>query len=1005
MRQYLEKLLLENGYQKSQLNHSAVKAMMDAVETSAKAAMGGMLNELGVSSYEELHERRDSFSDDLPYIKSQIGNYIHHAMPKKFGFGDVIKKYQGGGRLPTRAEVIANPTSTDTLPNRKDLIESHIKKDAKNNPVRTQKEYLKEWYNDPVTREKIGDPLSEEAIQRIHDTTVKKLPLGEYREKQRIAFGRIRENSPGLNIYREGADATVYHTDDIRIPTDTNKVLLHELTHSTGFDKKMYSDSNLNKQYGTKFRTKHEAYPRVMELRQHMQLRPGDEVTPEMINKVKDSFHAKRLLEFGTAEQISAIMNSVAINENSEGDFKAQAGGRLKKPERSSTNVNPTVDRGGIDHSRIYVDPNNPSNFYTNLPQNQSEKDVPGIYDLMSQDLKDKGITSFIGNINKGILDMVSAPIAGLGELEKQFVNLFSEEETKEGYLSSLSDYIKEIGEEAFYTDPQASMADHTGRFLGSLASPINKAKTSYQVAEALMSGYQHGNIADAFVGSVGAKFGNVPKQGAPDIGIGRLNKSKGDLELLNEYKGEIDFMVDSIPVEDKRSMEFATEFIRTYGSKTNKALMGAFDDLAKANPTFDKWRKSSRFLMIDDMQANTKSYYYNGSKAILHNPYMYIDSVKPGQSFSTLNTEIAAHEMVHAFTTDIFDLGSRSMNSALAKAGVTEEAIKKASKFKKEIEDIAEEFVLQNLKEKGGMPSVQHVKDMLGHIDERGLLPEVKNIYGEVMDRKVDKYIMMMDAVKTDPNTMYGLFGWRTDLYSRKAKTNPREAMNSFSPDEFVAHLLTNDDFRKQLSKYSSGGKNFYQKIREALEKMMGALGFGKDSLGKQAARKVLDAIENTDFDMINRKIEEVNKHNTSRTSLMPGEMESALGELGIRTFGQKKAFGGKMYQAGGILKKKPVRDNRGLTEHEGQSKLQAGGPLQMGIPNSANPNPPGIEIKPDMFEDFIAYYGPDHEGGGVQTNEKGYPGNGIELEGEEPVAIIKSGDQQYAFSKRLTL
>jgi len=434
--------------------------------------------------------------------------------------------------------------------------------------------------------------------------------------------------------------------------------------------------------------------------------------------------------------------------------------------------------------------------------------------------------------------------------------------------------------------------------------------------------------------------------------------------EYLSSYKKELEHMAESIPVEDKSSMEFASEMVRAYGTKEQKSLMNLFDYIADKNPSFKKWREDSKFNLIKSTNYDNSSMYYAGSKSVIHNPYYYIDSIPKGKDFKSITAEIAAHEMVHAFTTDIFNLGRLNKvvgDSYLKTAKIDPKYSKLAQNSVENIEKHMETYVKEKIFELGKFKTKREMDSFLESSYKEADYPKIKNLFGDVKERKIDHYYYTLKNMGY--KRTYPIFGTIKKLDDPRAKLNPDAFQNSFNPDEFVAHLLTDRNFQKELSKYKVGNQNIYEKIKNILYELISQVGLGtKNTIGSEAAKEIIQTIENMDFTNINNKIKNIDSQSPRAT--LPGVIESKLKEGNIETV-NKKAYGG-------LLNKK---------------KYEVGGKLDE-----------------SSSVDFQLWQGLDHEQhpqGGIQVNDEGIkdPSGKNLIEGDE---VVIDG---YAFSKRLTL
>lgn len=198
--------------------------------------------------------------------------------------------------------------------------------DPPNKKVETGKNFVKSWFNNPITRAKLSMNKSQGLSKSITD----------------IQKGLNNVDKVTTKQYEPYNDTTkagyTPFDNEIAFYTEPNETLsTHEYTHAMGIDndlstyiKRNYGAIQLDqgKDYNEKQHIKYlnrngELYSRVMELRQHLNAKPGQEITDDDIESLKDKNND--LFKYYKPEQIKDILNTVAFNNKKNGKRFIQA--------------------------------------------------------------------------------------------------------------------------------------------------------------------------------------------------------------------------------------------------------------------------------------------------------------------------------------------------------------------------------------------------------------------------------------------------------------------------------------------------------------------------------------------------------------------------------------------------------------------------------------------------------------------------------------------------------
>lgn len=227
--------------------------------------------------------------------------------------------------------------------------------------------FMMNWYSDPVTKTKLKNikfkenPVTEMLNQKLftdyHDVMeydfarnkkiAKNLWEGFPKEMKdfeeelnEMTYKQYEDLYNKTAGFQRGADSITAISN--RPDLDFNKRqknAVHELTHATPLDDfystyfktkkpKKVLDLKTQNYFSTEL---HEIYPRIMELRFQMNLKPGQKVTPKMLEKYHNNGDYD-LRKYYSPEELAEIMNEVAYNSKINLS-QAKHGGSLLKAQ------------------------------------------------------------------------------------------------------------------------------------------------------------------------------------------------------------------------------------------------------------------------------------------------------------------------------------------------------------------------------------------------------------------------------------------------------------------------------------------------------------------------------------------------------------------------------------------------------------------------------------------------------------------------------------------------
>jgi hypothetical protein len=216
-----------------------------------------------------------------------------------------------------------------------------------------EKDWTKNWYNDPKTKERlvknVGMVEDDSMLTKGLNTLIRPLLSEDGRREdiastyQQEAVNKIDKTRAlyGLNVTEAYSNSSDLYQQQRKITglgldpennmgmwDPSNDVIsvnekygedearvtaVHEYTHATGLDSlmtPMVPDS--------KFQSKREVYPRIMQMRYLGGLKPGEKVTPEKLLEIKmKSNNEEEFFRSFSNEQIIEMMNTMASNNNS----------------------------------------------------------------------------------------------------------------------------------------------------------------------------------------------------------------------------------------------------------------------------------------------------------------------------------------------------------------------------------------------------------------------------------------------------------------------------------------------------------------------------------------------------------------------------------------------------------------------------------------------------------------------------------------------------------------
>ena len=253
---------------------------------------------------------------------------------------------------------IGNTTSPDVVKYNK------LKED---NPWGDPYKFLMEWYNNPEIKKRLNSqsapesPMTESLNQKLYNNYLdwyfaqkeknKKIAESIYtndskeahkftNELNKFSEGRYEDLSNTTSGFHTPMDSSVALNSTIdRTKEEMENTAVHELTHATPLD-------NFYVDYFNKFKPKkpigteatyfsehpEEIYPRIQDLRYQMwrdkKIKPGTKITPKLLEDY-NNHSGENLRNYYSPEELSTIMNLVAVNKSNNTISTAKQGGWL----------------------------------------------------------------------------------------------------------------------------------------------------------------------------------------------------------------------------------------------------------------------------------------------------------------------------------------------------------------------------------------------------------------------------------------------------------------------------------------------------------------------------------------------------------------------------------------------------------------------------------------------------------------------------------------------------
>lgn len=202
--------------------------------------------------------------------------------------------------------------------------------DPPNKKVENGKSFVNNWFDNPVTKAKLSMNLNQ----------------GLKKSNEQITSGLNNLNKVDIRMTDAVNDTTkasyTPYDNQISFYTEpTDKMATHEYTHAMGtidndlssYIKRNYGAIPLDKgeDYNERSHIKYinrkgELYSRIMELRQHLGVKPGDEINDDQIKTLKDD-NVNELMKYYEPDQIKSMLNTLASNSSTSNVNTAALGG------------------------------------------------------------------------------------------------------------------------------------------------------------------------------------------------------------------------------------------------------------------------------------------------------------------------------------------------------------------------------------------------------------------------------------------------------------------------------------------------------------------------------------------------------------------------------------------------------------------------------------------------------------------------------------------------------
>lgn len=248
---------------------------------------------------------------------------------KQFSTGGQLNSYNEGGLHevnPLGGIPIGNNATVEqgeTSFNNKDgkfIFSDRINiSDNEPDPIKEGKSFVKNWFNNPITKERfsknlglsMGETLKtiQQSLDNLEKAEVVNIPSTENADASYIpAFNRIMFHS------KPEIDYAVH--EYAHSMNDIDKLLSNKILKDYGAIPLSKADTLEEREHIQYLNRNGEIYPRIMEMRQALGVKPGDIITDEQIKKLKNTPRVNHLFQFYSDSDIKSILNTIADNNN-----------------------------------------------------------------------------------------------------------------------------------------------------------------------------------------------------------------------------------------------------------------------------------------------------------------------------------------------------------------------------------------------------------------------------------------------------------------------------------------------------------------------------------------------------------------------------------------------------------------------------------------------------------------------------------------------------------------
>ena len=206
--------------------------------------------------------------------------------------------------------------------------------------VKESKDYVTDWFGSNVTKARMSENLGKNpfelikpvnaGLEKIDKTTI------DYKEKTGAEDAMYKDDK--ITFYGDPTESTSTHefTHAMGVDNDLSKYMrdtfgnpAEAIQKKTGkaFDKAIAQEFNIDdstsfgrekvlrtKEHSRYLTEQGELYPRIMEMRRVINVKPGDLIGDEQIQEIK-SKSDNPLFKYYTDEQIKEMLNTLAVNE------------------------------------------------------------------------------------------------------------------------------------------------------------------------------------------------------------------------------------------------------------------------------------------------------------------------------------------------------------------------------------------------------------------------------------------------------------------------------------------------------------------------------------------------------------------------------------------------------------------------------------------------------------------------------------------------------------------